>query len=412
MSIDRNNEIEVKNEVERQFNILSRGCDEIINENEFKKKLEKSISTNTPLRIKLGIDPTGSELHLGHAVPLRKLKQFQDLGHEVLFLIGTFTGRIGDPTGKSETRKMLSEEQVNENIKTYLDQVKLILDLDKIKVVYNADWLEKLSLSDALNLLSQFTVSQMISREDFSKRLAENKPVSLIEFMYPILQGYDSVELKADVELGATEQKFNLLRGRDLQKNFGQEQQVCMIMPILVGLDGVEKMSKSLGNYIGVKDTPNDMFGKVMSISDELMENYYTMITDVPFEKIEEIKTQIADGSLHPMEAKKQLGAEVVKIYYGEEAAKEARDWFENVFSKRNLDVDLPEVEVPYGEINVIDLLVKEAKLLGGTSEARRLISQGGFKINDEAIKDIKANVNVESGMIIRAGKKKIVKVK
>ena len=193
MSIDRNNEIEVKNEVERQFNILSRGCDEIINENEFKKKLEKSISTNTPLRVKLGIDPTGSELHLGHAVPLRKLKQFQDLGHEVLFLIGTFTGRIGDPTGKSETRKMLSEEQVNENIKTYLDQVKLILDLDKIKVVYNADWLEKLSLSDALNLLSQFTVSQMISREDFSKRLSENKPVSLIEFMYPILQGYDSV---------------------------------------------------------------------------------------------------------------------------------------------------------------------------------------------------------------------------
>ena len=405
-------ELEIKQEVERQFNILSRGCEELINEVEFKKKLEKSITTGKPLRVKLGIDPSGTELHLGHAVPLRKLKQFQDLGHEVFFLIGTFTGRIGDPTGKSETRKMLSEEQVMENIKTYLDQVKLILDLDKINVVYNADWLEKLNLADVLKLLSMFTVSQMISREDFAKRLSENKPVSLIEFMYPILQGYDSVELKADIELGATEQKFNLLRGRDLQKNFGQEQQICMIMPILVGLDGVEKMSKSLGNYIGVKDTANDMFGKIMSISDELMENYYTMITEIPSEEITKIKENIANGSLHPMEAKKQLGAEVVKIYHGEQAAVEARDWFENVFSKRNLDVELPEVEVAYNEIGVIDLLVKATELVKTTSEARRLIEQGGFKINDEAIKDVKATVKVESGMIVRAGKKKIVKIK
>ncbi len=405
-------ELEIKQEVERQFNILSRGCEELINEVEFKKKLEKSITTGKPLRVKLGIDPSGTELHLGHAVPLRKLKQFQDLGHEVFFLIGTFTGRIGDPTGKSETRKMLTEEQVMENIKTYLDQVKLILDLDKINVVYNADWLEKLNLADVLKLLSMFTVSQMISREDFAKRLSENKPVSLIEFMYPILQGYDSVELKADIELGATEQKFNLLRGRDLQKNFGQEQQICMIMPILVGLDGVEKMSKSLGNYIGVKDTANDMFGKIMSISDELMENYYTMITEIPSEEITKIKENIANGSLHPMEAKKQLGAEVVKIYHGEQAAVEARDWFENVFSKRNLDVELPEVEVEYNEIGVIDLLVKATELVKTTSEARRLIEQGGFKINDEAIKDVKATVNVESGMIVRAGKKKIVKIK
>lgn len=405
-------ELEIKQEVERQFNILSRGCEEIINEVEFKKKLEKSISTKTPLRIKLGIDPTGSELHLGHAVPLRKLKQFQDLGHQVFFLIGTFTGRIGDPTGKSETRKMLSEEQVMENIKTYLEQVKLILDLDKINVVYNADWLEKLSLSDALNLLSQFTVSQMISREDFSKRLSENKPVSLIEFMYPILQGYDSVELHADVELGATEQKFNLLRGRDLQKNFGQEQQICMIMPILVGLDGVEKMSKSLNNYIGVKDLPNDMFGKIMSISDELMYNYYKMITEIPLEEIERIKEDIENGVLHPMEAKKQLGMEVVKIYHGKDASSEAREWFENVFSKKNLDVDLPEVQLEYKEIGIIDLLVKETELVKTTSEARRLVEQGGFKINDEPVKDIRAVVNIESGMIIRAGKKKIVKVK
>ncbi len=405
-------ELEIKQEVERQFNILSRGCEEIINEEEFKKKLEKSVVTKTPLKVKLGIDPSGTELHLGHAVPLRKLKQFQELGHQVYFLIGTFTGRIGDPTGKSETRKMLSEEQVMENIKTYLDQVALILDLDKINVVYNADWLEKLTLTDVLKLLSMFTVSQMISREDFAKRLSENKPVSLIEFMYPILQGYDSVELYADVELGATEQKFNLLRGRDLQKNFGQEQQICMIMPILEGLDGVEKMSKSLNNYIGVKDVPNDMFGKIMSISDELMYNYYKMITEIPLEEIERIKEDIENGVLHPMEAKKQLGMEVVKIYHGKDASSEAREWFENVFSKKNLDVDLPEVQLEYKEIGIIDLLVKETELVKTTSEARRLVEQGGFKINDEPVKDIRAVVNIESGMIIRAGKKKIVKVK
>ena len=410
MSNDR--EIEIKKEVERQFDILKRGCDEIINENEFKKKLEKSISTNTPLRVKLGIDPSGTDLHLGHAVPLRKLKQFQDLGHQVYFLIGTFTGRIGDPTGKSETRKMLSAEQVQENIKTYLEQVSLILDLDKINVVYNADWLEKLTLEDVLKLLSQFTVSQMISREDFAKRLSENKPVSLIEFMYPILQGYDSVELKADVELGATEQKFNLLRGRDLQKNAGQEQQICMIMPILEGLDGVEKMSKSLNNYIGVKDTPNDMFGKIMSVSDELMYRYYEVITEISQEEITKMKEDINKGILHPMEAKKRLGEEVVKIYHNEEEGKKARDWFENVFSKKNLDVDLPEIELDYKETGVIDLLVKETGLLSSTSEARRLIEQGGFKINDEPGKDVKAAVNIQSGMIIRAGKKKIVKVK
>lgn len=405
-------EKDIKQEVERQYKILTRGVHELINEEEFKKKLEKSISTNTPLRVKLGIDPSGTELHLGHAVPLRKLKQFQDLGHEVFFLIGTFTGRIGDPTGKSETRKMLTTEQVQENIKTYLEQVSVILDLDKINVVYNSDWLEKLSLEDVLKLLSQFTVSQMISREDFAKRLAENKPVSLIEFMYPILQGYDSVALKADVELGATEQKFNLLRGRDLQKNSGQEQQICMILPILEGLDGVEKMSKSLNNYIGVKDSANDMFGKIMSISDELMENYYQMITEMPLEEIEEIKKNIANGTLHPMEAKKKLGVEVVTMYHGEQAGLEARNWFENVFSKKNLEVDLPEVEVPYGKTNVVELLVGKTNLLKSTSEARRLIEQGGFKFNEEQIKDIKADVDVQSGSIVKAGKKKIVKIK
>lgn len=404
--------MDIKNEVERQYNILKRGCEEVINEIEFKQKLEKSIKNNKPLKIKLGIDPTGSDLHIGHAVPLRKLKQFQDLGHTVQFLIGTFTARIGDPTGKSETRKMLSNEAVQENIKTYIDQLGIILDLEKTEIKYNGDWLEKLSLEEVLNLLSQFTVSQMVSREDFSKRLAENKPVSLIEFMYPIMQGYDSVALECDVELGATEQKFNILRGRDLQKAYGQEQQICLLMPILEGLDGVEKMSKSLNNYIGITEAPNDMFGKVMSISDELMFRYYEIITEIPLEEIEKMKMDITNGVLHPMEAKKNLGKELVTIYHGAEEGIKAKEWFENVFSKKNLDVDLPEVEIAGKEEGIIELLVSTLKFANTTSEARRLIEQGGFKINDEAIKDVKSSIKLESGMIIRAGKKKIVKVK
>ena len=394
----------IKKEVERQFEILSRGCDEILNVSEFKSKLENSIRNNKPLKVKLGIDPTGSELHLGHAVPLRKLKQFQELGHEVNFLIGTFTARIGDPTGRSETRKVLSFDQIKENIKTYLEQVSIILDLDKIKVVYNHEWLETLKLDEVLKLLSMFTVSQMIQREDFSKRLSNNQPVSLIEFMYPILQAYDSVELHADVELGATEQKFNLLRGRDLQKNFGQEQQICMIMPILVGLDGVEKMSKSLGNYISVQDSPTDMFGKIMSISDDLMKNYYEMITEIPMNEVEEILKG------HPMEAKKNLAGELVKIYYGEEKAREARSWFEDVFSNKNLNVELPEYNTDKDELPILELLQK-LKFISSNSEGRRLVDQRAVKINDKAVENINEIIKLENGIIVRCGKKKIVRV-
>ena len=404
--------MDIKNEVERQFNILKRGCEEIINEAELKLRLEKSLKENKPLKIKLGIDPTGTDLHIGHAVPLRKLKQFQELGHTVQFLIGTFTARIGDPTGKSETRKMLTPEDIQKNIATYLEQVFLILDSEKTEILYNADWLEKLSLQDFLGLLSQFTVAQMISREDFAKRLAENKPVSLVEFMYPILQGYDSVAMKCDIELGATEQKFNILKGRDLQKNFGMDPQICMLLPILEGLDGVEKMSKSLNNYISITDTPNDMFGKIMSISDDLMFRYYEIITDISLEEIAQIKADVENGTLHPMEAKKRLGVEVVTIYHNKEEGLKAREWFENVFSKKNLDVELPEVELEYAETGVIDILVKHLNLLPSTSEARRLIQQGGLKINDEPVKDINHKVTPETGMIIKAGKKKIVKVK
>ncbi|MCK5780110.1 MAG: tyrosine--tRNA ligase [Psychrilyobacter sp.] len=403
--------MDINLEVQRQMTILKRGVEELISEKELEKKIKKSLETNTPLIIKLGIDPTGSDLHIGHAVPLRKLKQFQDLGHRVKFLIGTFTARIGDPTGKSETRPMLTVEDVNKNIATYLEQLKLILDMEKTEVVYNGDWLEQLKLEDVLKLLSQFTVAQMIQRDDFSKRLAAGKPVSLVEFMYPILQGYDSVAIDADVELGATEQTFNLLRGRDLQRNAGTEPQICMMMPILEGLDGVEKMSKSLNNYIGITEAPNDMFGKVMSISDDLMWNYYEVATDVPMEEIDRLKAGVIDGSIHPMDCKKSLGAEIVTIYHSVEEGIKARDWFENVFSKRNTDVDLPEVRVEEEEVGAIDLLVKKLNFFNGTSDARRLITQGGFKINDIAIKDVKAMIKIEDGMIVRAGKKKIVKI-
>lgn len=399
-------ELEIQKEVERQYNILKRGCEEIINEEEFKKKLERSIRTGKGLKVKLGIDPTGSDLHLGHAVPIRKLKQFQDLGHEPIFLIGTFTARIGDPTGKSETRKMLTMEQIQKNIETYLNQISCILDVNKMTVMYNHDWLESLSLSDFLNLMSKFTVSQIISREDFSKRLKENKPVSLVEFMYPVLQSYDSVHLEADVELGATEQRFNILKGRDLLRDFGKEPQICMLMPILVGLDGVEKMSKSLNNYIGLTDTPNDMFGKIMSVSDELMYIYYEQLTQIPLEEIERIKKEE-----HPMEAKKRLGEEVVKTYYSEEEAKKAREYFENLFSKKNLDIDLPEVLISKNEVNIVELLVKDLEFCKSTSEARRLIEQGAVKVNDEVIKDIKENISIQTGLIIKAGKKKIVRI-
>lgn len=399
-------EEQIKKEVERQYNILIRGCEEIINEEEFKKKLEKSIRTNIPLKVKLGIDPTGSDLHIGHAVPLRKLKQFQDLGHESIFLMGTFTARIGDPTGKSETRKMLSFKQIEENIKTYTEQIKDIIDLDKLTLRYNHEWLENLSLTEVLKLLSMFTVSQMVSREDFAKRLAENKPVSLIEFMYPILQGYDSVALDADVELGATEQKFNILRGRDLLKNFSKEPQICMLMPILVGLDGVDKMSKSLNNYIGIKDSPNDMFGKIMSISDDLMYVYFEQITDIPLQEIENMKNH-----MHPMEVKKKLAMELIKIYYDEEKALEAREYFENIFSKKNTDIELPEIKLDIDEVEIIDLLVNHLNFCKSTSEARRLITQGGFKVNDNPIKDIKHILKLEDKMVIKAGKKNIIRI-
>jgi len=403
--------MDIEQEVSRQLELLKRGVEELVGEKELKDKIKKSLETGIPLKIKFGIDPTGNSIHIGHAVPIRKLKQFQDLGHTVQFLIGNYTAKIGDPTGKSETRKILSDEQISENIKDYLNQVSLILDIEKIEVRYNADWLSKLKMEDVFYLMSQFTVSQMISREDFSNRLKENKPVSLVEFMYPIMQGYDSVALECDVELGATEQKFNILRGRDLQRAYKQKPQVCMLMPILEGTDGVEKMSKSLGNYIGLIDTPNDIFGKVMSISDELMIKYYKMTTEIPVEEIEKMAEEIKNGQLHPMEAKKRLGEEIVKLYHGEEKAQASRNYFEQKFSKRVTPDDLPEFKLEEEELSILDLLFEKLKFSASKSDARRLIKGNAVKINDEKITDMNAMIKIESGMVVRAGKKKIVKI-
>lgn len=401
----------VEKEIERQISILKRGVEDLISEEDLRKKLKKSIETGKPLKIKFGIDPTGNSIHIGHAVPIRKLKQFQDLGHTVQFLIGTYTAKIGDPTGKSETRKVLTDDEINENIKGYLEQVSKILDIDKTEIRYNGEWLSKLTMEEILKLMSQFTVSQMVSREDFAKRLKENKPVSLVEFMYPILQGYDSVALKCDVELGATEQKFNLLRGRDLQKYFNQEQQVCMMMPILEGTDGINKMSKSLNNYIGITENSNDMFGKIMSISDELMIKYYKMVTEIPLKEIDAMEENIKTEKLHPMEAKKRLGEEVVKLYYDEETARAARDYFEKMFSKKGIPDNILEMEIEEDEISVIDLIFEKIKFGKSKSEVRRLIKNNGFRINGEIFNDVNGHIKVSDGMILKAGKKKIIKV-
>ena len=328
---------------EEQLEQIRRGSEEIISEEELLKKLTKSYETNTPLRIKAGFDPTAPDLHLGHTVLIQKLKHFQDLGHQVLFLIGDFTGMIGDPSGKNETRRALTKEEVLANAETYKEQVFKILDPEKTEVVFNSTWMEKMSSSDMIKLASQYTVARMLERDDFTKRYKDNRPISIHEFIYPLVQGYDSVALKSDVELGGTDQKFNLLVGRDLQRAYNMAPQIALTMPILEGLDGVQKMSKSLNNYIGIAESPKDMFGKVMSISDELMFRYYLLLSDKSLAEIDELKKAVSDGSKHPMEAKKELAMEIVERFHSAEAAKEAREGFEQVFSKRENPDDMPE---------------------------------------------------------------------
>ncbi|MCH9711126.1 MAG: tyrosine--tRNA ligase [Proteobacteria bacterium] len=389
--------------IENTLAVFQRGADEILPLDELKKKLDK----NKPLRIKAGFDPTAPDLHLGHTVLINKLKQLQDLGHEILFLIGDFTGMIGDPTGKSATRPPLTEEQVVENAQSYQDQVFKILDKEKTKVVYNAEWMSKMSSADMIKLASQQTVARMLERDDFSKRYKSGKSISIHEFLYPLIQGYDSVALESDLELGGTDQKFNLLMGRELQKQAGMEQQVILTMPILEGLDGVQKMSKSLDNYIGIDDAPDDMFGKIMSISDELMWRYLELLSFESLETIASWKTEVENGE-NPRNIKFRLAEEIITRFHSSEAAKQAQQNFINRFAKNKVPDEMPEFSFDAG-IKIANLL-KDAGLVNSTSDAFRMIKEGAAKIEGEKIDD--RNLVPEAGTAVyQVGKRKFARV-
>lgn len=386
---------------------IRRGAEEILVESELVEKLE----SGRPLRIKAGFDPTAPDLHLGHTVLLNKLKQFQDLGHHILFLIGDFTGMIGDPTGKNVTRKPLTPEQVEQNAVTYQEQVFKILDREKTEVVFNSHWMNDMSSADMIRLASNHTVARMLERDDFHKRYTNNQPIAIHEFLYPLIQGYDSVELEADVELGGTDQKFNLLMGRELQKAYGKQPQCILTMPILEGLDGVQKMSKSLGNYIGINDSSKDIFGKLMSISDDLMWRYIELLSFRNITEIEQWRDEVEQGR-NPIEIKKDFAEEIVARFHGDQAGIDARQGFENQFKKGELPDDIPEVVLTVGaEGMAIANVLKEAGLTNSTSDAMRMIKQGAAKIDGEKITDKALLIQAGVDSIFQVGKRKFAKI-
>lgn len=396
--------------VEEQLERLRRGTVEIIPETELAAKLRRSQETGQPLRVKLGMDPTAPDIHLGISVVLRKLRQFQDLGHEVIVIIGDFTAMIGDPSGKSETRRPLTAEEVRSNARTYEEQYCKILDPQRTRVVFNSEWLGAMSFYDVVSVTSHYTVARLLERDDFANRFANHRPIAVHEFLYAFCQAYDSVHLRADVEMGGTDQKFNILMGRDLQREYGQEPQVALFMPILVGLDGVQKMSKSLGNYIGVSEPPGEIFGKAMSIGDELMRSYFELATDVPMEEVETLLTG------HPMVAKKRLAHELVRMYHGAEAADQAQAGFEHTFSDRQVPDEMPEVAVPAAELKEGGViwagkLLTLTGMAGGSREARRLIEQGGVSLDGEKITDPDADLAVADGQVLRVGRRKFARL-
>ena len=393
--------------VDEQLKTIRRGTSEIIDE----KDLAKLLTAGKPLKVKAGFDPTAPDLHLGHTVLLHKMRQFQELGHEVIFLIGDFTGMIGDPTGRSVTRKNLTPQEVQENAKTYLAQVYKILDPEKTTVAYNSEWMNKFSSVNMIELAAHYTVARMLERDDFQKRLAKNLPVSIHELMYPLIQGYDSVALKSDIELGGTDQKFNLLVGRDLQRAYGQKPQVVLTMPLLEGTDGVQKMSKSLGNSIGVFDAPNEMFGKIMSISDDLMWRYYELLSQVSAQDLEAMKKQSEAGTLNPKNAKMNLAKEIVTLYHSPELADTALAEFDNVFKKKNLPEDIPVVKGWGEELKGICNILKDHNMTDSTSAARRLIQQGSVTINGEKVSDVNQELPGNQEYLIKVGKKRFLKI-
>jgi tyrosyl-tRNA synthetase len=396
-------------QLERTFALIKRGTDEILLEDALRRKL----ALGRPLRIKAGFDPTAPDLHLGHTVLLNKLRQLQDLGHEILFLIGDFTGMIGDPTGKSATRKPLTREQIQENAKTYQDQVFRILDPERTRVVFNSQWLEGLGAAGLVQLAAQHTVARMLEREDFAKRYKGGQPIAIHEFLYPLIQGYDSVALHADVELGGTDQKFNLLVGRQLQEVYGQEPQVVITLPILEGLDGIQKMSKSLGNYIGITDSPDDMFGKVMSISDDLMWRYFELLSTRDLSEIQAWRGAVDEGA-NPRDIKFELGLELVSRFHGATQARQALERFVARFQRGAMPEDIPERTLSAGDAGVLPIanLLKAAGLVGSTSEAIRLIGQGAVRVDGARIDDARLAFAAGSQHVYQVGKRRIARVR
>jgi tyrosyl-tRNA synthetase len=395
--------------IAEQIKLLKRGTIEILNEDELAEKLTEAAKTGRQLRIKLGLDPTSADIHLGHTVVLRKMRQFQDLGHKAVLIIGDYTARIGDPSGQDKTRPMLNQDQIEENAKTYLEQAGKILDTseDKLEVRYNSEWLSDLRLADIIKLTSSMTVARMLERDTFELRHKKAEPIGIHEFLYPLMQGYDSVIVQSDVELGGTDQTFNNLVGRDLQRLNGQKPQIVITTPILIGLDGKEKMSKSLGNYIGVTDQPNDMFGKVMSISDEMMENYFTLLTDLPAEKIAEL---VNPDKTHPKQAKVLLGKTIVSQFYNDATAQLAAEQFDKIFAQGQLPDDIPEIKIAAKPIIASKLLV-HCKLISSGSESKRMINQAGVSVNGSKISDPNAKITPTEGMVIQVGKRKFAKL-
>jgi tyrosyl-tRNA synthetase len=401
-------------EIDDQLNYLTKGCVDVVPAEQLAEKLQKSMTTGKPLVVKVGFDPSAPDLHLGHTVVIRKMHHFQQLGHRVVFLIGDFTGLIGDPTGKKSTRPQLTPEEIEVNAATYRRQIYKLLDPKTTIIDFNSRWLGALGSADWIRLAAKVTVAQMLERDDFRTRYENQQPIALHEFLYPLAQAYDSVALEVDVELGGTDQLFNLLVGRHLMREHEMEPQVVMTLPRLEGLDGVEKMSKSLGNYVAVEDDPTEMFGKLMSISDDLMWKYWLLLTDRSAEEIDADRKRVSDGALHPMDAKKTLATTIVTEFHSPEAAKEAQREFERVFSSGNLPQDIPELEIsPQGDVMLLSKLLLEGKLASSNSEARRLIQQGGVKVDGDVVKDIKAEITTtgDEPLLVQVGKRRFAKV-
>lgn len=399
--------------LDEQIAFLTKGCVDVIPAEELKKKLEQSAATGRKLRVKLGADPTAPDIHLGHSVVIRKMKAFQQLGHDVIFLIGDFTGMIGDPTGRNTTRPPLTREQILANAETYKAQIFKLLDPDRTIIEFNADWLNAFKPEDFVRLTAKVTLAQILEREDFSKRLSAGVPISLHELLYPLAQGYDSVALKADVELGGTDQKFNLLMAREIQRAYGMEAQVIMTVPLLEGLDGVEKMSKSKNNYIGITESPDDMFGKVMSISDELMWRYYTLVTDLTPAEVAQLKANVESGAKHPRDAKVELAKHIIKDFHSQAAANEAEAEFNRRFREHQAPTDIETRSVSAaGKIKLVDLLV-QTELAASKAEVRRLIQQGGVRMNNERVGDVAAEIDTAATkeVLLQVGKLRFLKI-